>query len=616
MAGNRRHGHVTEGVGGRSPRRAGRGREQPSTTTKAPLVACLPGWWRQTTVDRISRLGDQAFRKHGRFGHGLEATLPVARWQRSSFLPLTLFVGLVTVLTLGGSPLSAMPMLDQTPSTPIGAIAVDGPVLIQAAEGATLSWNGRTYGGPFEIKAAEDGLVLIEHLPLDRYLLGIQEVPFSWHQEALRAQAIAARTYLARTISSGRVGAAETYGFDICATDQCQVYRGLDKVLGENGERWVAAVADTARQILLYEGRPALTMYSSTAGYRTRSIEDVFGSNPTPYLTAVESPGENSPYVDWTFQLSGPSMEAILADADRAHGALVDVVVTQTEDGQGSWTVVVSSDGSTETLSTWQFRRDLNASGPRIRPDQLPARRPDGRPYPQTILSPTFTVERSWTVGNDFTTGYVSSDLSYEIHGNGWGHQVGMSQYGAQAMAGDGSTYTEILGHYYSGLTPEAAQDQLPEEVAVGLAWGQAQLEIGSDSTFDIVVAGEVVAAGVDGTWTLAAVGPTIEIVPPGGFGLPPVLSGIPEFSDHRPGFVVQLIAELSKPGETRFVVFRGPELVYEGDWRPRSAGSVSFVWEAFYDGRPAPIGPYRLVFYTRDDNGATVQVSTAWIGR
>ena len=91
---------------------------------------------------------------------------------------------------------------------------------------------------------------------------------------------------------------------------------------------------------------------------------------------------------------------------------------------------------------------------------------------------------------------------------------------------------------------------------------------------------------------------------------------GIPEFSDHRPGFVVQLIAELSKPGETRFVVFRGPELVYEGDWRPRSAGSVSFVWEAFYDGRPAPIGPYRLVFYTRDDNGATVQVSTAWIGR
>ena len=79
---------------------------------------------------------------------------------------------------------------------------------------------------------------------------------------------------------------------------------------------------------------------------------------------------------------------------------------------------------------------------------------------------------------------------------------------------------------------------------------------------------------------------------------------------------MVQVVGDLSKPGETRLVVFRGPEVVYEGEWKPRRAGPVAFVWGAFYDGRPAAIGPYRFVYYTRDDNGSTVQTSTVWVGR
>ena len=499
---------------------------------------------------------------------------------------------------------------------PITAFIVDGNLEIVAAEGATITWNGRTYGGPFEIKAADDGLVLIEHLPLDRYLLGIQEVPFSWQEEALKAQAVAARTFLARTISNGRTGAAGTYGFDICATDQCQVYRGLDKVLATDGHRWEAAVDDTATEILLYDDRPALTMYSSTAGYRTRSIEDVFGSNPTPYLVAVPSPGENSPYVDWTVNVPAPWMEAILIDAEVMAGALRSVVVHKTEDGDGSWIVEITATGSSESPTTWQFRRELNSSGPAILPDALPAFRSNDRRYPQTILSPTFSIDRSWIVANDFTTGYVSSDLTYRIDGNGWGHQVGMSQYGAQAMASNGATYEEILSHYYSGLGPEPANQHLPDEVAVGLAWGEEEFAFTPGSTFDVVVDGEVAVAAVDGEWTFVHGGSTIEVIPPGGFGLPPMLSGIPAVSDHAAGFVVQILGELSKPGETRFVVFRGPEFVFDDGWTVRDGGAASFVWEALYDGSPAPYGSYRLVYYTRDENGTTVQTSTVWVGR
>ena len=497
---------------------------------------------------------------------------------------------------------------------PISAVAVDGPVTVRPVGESTLLWNGRTYGGPFEIKAFDDGVALIEHLPLDRYLFGIQEVPFSWDEQALRAQAVAARTYLARTISNGRSGAAGTYGFDICATDQCQVYRGLDRVLGADGVRWRAAVNDTATEILLYDGKPALTMYSSTSGYRTRNIEDIFGSSATPYLVGVPSLGENSPYVEWTITLSGPSMEAILTDAELASGALESVVVRTTEDGQGSWTVTIRSTDASETIDSWAFRRAMNASGPRIRPDQLPAERPDGKNFPQTVLSPTFLVEHEWSVGSDFAAGYVTSNITYEINGNGWGHQVGMSQFGAQAMALAGSSYSEILSHYYTGLSPELAQNHLPEEVAVGLEWGQEAFEIEANGSLDIVADGETIADGVSGAWTFASVGSTIEIIPPGGFGLPPVLSGIPAVSRHGTGFVVQLIGELSKPGETRFVVFTGPALVYVGEWKGRSEGTVSFVWDAVIGDTPARSGPYRFILYTRDDSGTTAQSATVWI--
>ncbi len=340
----------------------------------------------------------------------------------------------------------------------------------------------------------------------------------------------------------------------------------------------------------------------------------MFGTSPTPYLSAVESPGENSPFVDWTISIAAPWMEAILLDAGLVSGALRTVEVNQTDDGDGEWTVAIRS-AANESISTWQFRRELNSSGPEILPDELPAFRTEERRYPQTIMSPTFTIERQWEVGTDFTGGYVPATLTYEINGNGWGHQVGMSQYGAQAMASSGSGYAEILAHYYSGLVPEPADQHLPEEVAVGLIWGEPELALTASTTFDILVGDEVLAEGVDGSWTFAAAGNTIEVIPPGGFGLPPVLSEIPAVSAHQPGYVVQILGELSKPGQTRFVVFRGPLLIHDGEWRDQEAGPVSFVWDAFDGDQPARVGPYRFVFFTRDDTGQTAQTAVVWIG-
>ncbi|MGH8875083.1 MAG: SpoIID/LytB domain-containing protein, partial [Acidimicrobiia bacterium] len=368
---------------------------------------------------------------------------------------------------------------------PLPAVAQEDPpvylhetVELVPAEGTTLTWDGRAYAGLLRVGGFPDGLALVEQVSPEAYLLGIQEVPFSWDLDALRAQAVAARTYLAWTLSRGRSSAGERYGYDICATDACQVYGGLDQVRGSGGDRWAAAVRQTAGEVLVYGGAPAQALYSSTSGGRTRSSQDVFTSGTSlPYLQAVPSPGEDSPLVDWGFALTEEEMALLLEEAGVSSGELYDVRVDITEDGQGPWTVVVASDAGTRRIPTWEFRGMVNRAAD-VLGDRLPALRPDGRPYPQAVLSPTYTVTRTWTVvpptdGSPFRLGLV-----YRFRGHGWGHLVGMSQYGAQAMAERGVSYGDILAHYYGGLRPQAASDLLPEVVEVGIAEGADEVRI------------------------------------------------------------------------------------------------------------------------------------------
>ena len=91
------------------------------------------------------------------------------------------------------------------------------------------------------------------------------------------------------------------FGFDICASALCQLYRAGRAQVAEDGYCWAAAVAATAGTILLSGGTPALAVYHSTAGATTRSIEDVWGGEAIPYLRAVEVPPQDSPFASWSY---------------------------------------------------------------------------------------------------------------------------------------------------------------------------------------------------------------------------------------------------------------------------------------------------------------------------
>lgn len=403
-------------------------------------------------------------------------------------------------------------------------------VFIRPAPGAAVVIGSRTYAGLISIAAVGEGLVVRETTDLDGYLSGIREVPLSWPQEALNAQAVAARTYLAWTLSRGRSTNGRRYGYDICATTACQVYAGVGVVAGPDGERWLDAIETTRDQILTYEGTPAQTFYHSTSGGSTEPVQDVWrNATPLPYLQGAPSPGESSPYVSWRVEIETRAFVEAFASGGIDVGAdVTDVTVLERERGAGIWDVRIRGTSGDVTVSAATFRGILNRYGPEVAPGALPDRRGDGRRYPQVILSHRYSAraERPLegialrTVSPLLPPGDLPPEGVIVVEGRGWGHHIGMSQYGAKAMAEVGAKYPEILAHYYGGLTPSPRPEAVPETVVVGLSWGTPAVDLAAIGPADIGVdlgSGEaLLAAATVGTWQFVFTeNGTVGIVPP-----------------------------------------------------------------------------------------------------
>ncbi|MBA3290978.1 MAG: SpoIID/LytB domain-containing protein, partial [Actinobacteria bacterium] len=161
-----------------------------------------------------------------------------------------------------GAPVQAKPRADKAKTR-----MIEGTVRLvpTGPEPSALSGLG-SYVGQIKLTPASDGIVVANRLPLERYLLGLAEVPVDWPEEALKAQAIAARTYALRTLAQPAAGAAATYDFDICASIECQVFSGAAVLQQTDGQRWANAVRATADEAILHEGEPILARYHSVSG--------------------------------------------------------------------------------------------------------------------------------------------------------------------------------------------------------------------------------------------------------------------------------------------------------------------------------------------------------------
>jgi stage II sporulation protein D (peptidoglycan lytic transglycosylase) len=308
------------------------------------------------------------------------------------------------------------------------------------------------YPGMLSVKRADDGtLAITVTLPFERYLEGIAEVPPSWPKAALEAQAIAARSYaLATTGWDGAQG--ETLATPICGTSACQVYGGIPVPRVPDMRRWYQAVRRTAGEVLLYQGRPADTVYYSTSNGRTYGNEEVFGSDPLPYLRpVVERTDGASPTSHWHVRLPFGDLTRFL----RAAGEWGPGRISRVRPRGAS--VLVTGGGDPRALDLGTFRDAVNAWAPCF----APGRYPPGR-LPVTI--PSRWLKLSPGKG------------AVVVSGRGWGHGVGMVQWGAHGKARRGLSASEILAFYYGGLEPRRYPE--PGLIHVEVATGLTRLRI------------------------------------------------------------------------------------------------------------------------------------------
>ncbi len=472
------------------------------------------------------------------------------------------------------------------------ARAVAGTVRFEAADDDLLEVAGTRYHDTIELTP---GGRLVNELGLERYVEGVAEMPSRWPLEALKAQAVAARTYVwwsARNSSQPEA--------DICASTACQVFRGAEPVL-DGGGRWAEAVASTSGEVLLEDdGGPILARYFSTSGGRTSANEDIFPSTgPRDYLVAFDDPYDAaSPYHRWEVPFTREEFDDVLSRGETLAAAVPVAEVSRTGavDDPDAGFVVTGQDGTEVAVGAVELRDFLNLVAPDRYPDRFPTRRSDLlRALPTTVPSSRFTVS--------------IEDDEVRLSGRGWGHGVGMGQYGARGRAEEGADHTEILAAYYAGLAPTVS-GELPERVRVALARLEdgEERSVRGDGAMRIVDGdGEVIVERAIGAWTVRRAGERWELGPPPGTDLPLEVAPTREVGVlSLVGDAVTVEVEVNKPTllELSVTAEDGTEVLT----RPlglAEAGIHTATWRYETDtGEAVPHGTYQVALVAEDAAG------------
>lgn len=343
---------------------------------------------------------------------------------------------------------------------------------IAADENHSIEINRRKYRGDVVIfnSYGKPGLTAVNTLPLEQYVAGIltKEVSPEWPVEAIKTQAVAARTYALYNLNKHQAD-----GFDVCSLTDCQVYGGV-----ESEDVRTTRAADATRGVIMtYQGKPIPAYFHSSGGGYTENSENVWGTS-LPYLRGVADYDQKSPRYKWEKAFTASELEARFANAGFTLGSLQTFELSKL-----SAPPVQSGDrgvsGRLKTLRVSGTKDAVTLSGAKVR---------SILDLPSTLFDIRIALATKDTLEFDITDSYGDREIKkvdinasplpekgfatdktsirritgrpnerIVFSGFGYGHGVGLSQWGAKAMAeaapaGDTEYFKIILKHYYQSV--------------------------------------------------------------------------------------------------------------------------------------------------------------------
>ncbi len=349
--------------------------------------------------------------------------------------------------------------------------------LKECSVNGTLKIISRWYRGNMEFRSSNDSLVVVNELPLEEYLYGVvpREMSSNWPLEALKAQAVAARTFIAANYNKRIVE-----GFNVLDTPTDQAYGGASS----EGTNATNAVQSTAGQVVTYNGLPISAVYHSTSGGHTENNENTWEGMPLTYLRGKPDPySTKHGLANWSYTSTTDEIRSKLLNSGTEIGPISSIELEKYTTGRVKNVIIRDINGNTIIKSGKYFGKLFNPNFyTYVNADSFMSNFfeiktdfdqtsefiiMDGSGEMKSVsgegfygLSADGTVDVLTQNSDTFDILGASETISaskapsgsVRFEGHGWGHGVGMSQWGAYEMAIQGNNYVDILKFYYSGV--------------------------------------------------------------------------------------------------------------------------------------------------------------------
>ena len=288
-------------------------------------------------------------------------------------------------------------------------------LVVKSSDGRGIWVGQKRYSGILNLLVLESEILVINILGIEKYLSSVvgSEMPAKWPLEALKAQAIASRTYALKQKGNPI--------YDIDSTQKNQVYNGLES----RTYKTARAVRSTRSLVLTYKNKLINALFHSSSGGMTENSQDVW-KNEYPYLSSVRDFDRNNPKLQWKKKFSSGELQKLFPEI----GGIKKIeILNITNTGRVKNVKIFGKYGS-DQISGVDIRKRMNLKS--------------------TFMRFKFIEDKKYISDNDNSN--IPIEKTLIVFGQGSGHGVGMSQWGARYMASKGQKAERILKHFYKGV--------------------------------------------------------------------------------------------------------------------------------------------------------------------